>query len=163
MKTQRILVVLVTAAILIGITVAQVNTTGLSELKRHSLLIVHGDTYFENAVVTILKDSLDKRGDTILVASINKMTAIPSRKFGAVVMLHAIDKTQLSSAAQEFLKRYPDEYTNTNVLVCNVRGEKWTSSASEVNTVTSATKPFKPDIVAAKILRSINQILTGSN
>lgn len=148
---------------LCSLVFSQHTATGVPAETRQGIriFIAKGNTYFENAVVVIVNDSLVKRGYAVTIVDIKKLAAAKPERYEAMVFLHAVEAGQITPMTREFLNVYPDEDKKANVLICTVRGEKWSDKTSNVSAVTAATKPYKPEPVALKIIIRIDEILSA--
>jgi menaquinone-dependent protoporphyrinogen IX oxidase len=133
-----------------------VRSPGASKVR---ILLAKGNSYMENEVAAIVKDSLTDRGCEVVIVPLKQLNGQNPREFKATILFHSVKSSGLSPAAKEFVKLNEEYGTQSNLLVCNVLGEKWENKDQEEASVTSATKTLKPSAVASKILANLSSIL----
>jgi hypothetical protein len=132
------------------------RSPGASKVR---ILVAKGNSYMENEVAAIVKDSLTGRGYEVVTVPLKQLSGQNPREFKAAIIFHSVKSSGLSPAAKEYARLSEQYGTQSNLLVCNVLGEKWEKKDQEEASVTSATKTLKPKTVASKILSNLSSIL----
>ena len=135
------------------LSAAQGDTTAYRDTTApRTVLIVKGDSYMENAVTKILKDSLGRQGVTVETARIKKLSSKNSADYTAIIVFSAIKASgQLDPVVRRYMETKGNDPTS-NIMVCTVIGEKWSGAAEKEDAVSAATKTLNPVVVAAKIM-----------
>jgi hypothetical protein len=121
-----------------------------------TVLIVKNDSYLENTVSAILKDSLSAQGYVIKMIPPASLTSEQPSNYRATFIMNAIKASKVSGIVRSYVRSQVSE--NSNILICTVYGEEWKSGLKRSDAVTSATTTLSPAGVAAKILSSFEKI-----
>jgi hypothetical protein len=125
----------------------------------NDVLIAKGNSYLENAVSAIIKDSLAAWKYDVTVISDRMLNKQDRRDYQAIILFRAIKSAALGPVSRKFVESLGKSTAESNLLICTVFGEKWKSGDQGADAVASATKTLRPGIVAAKILAEVRLIL----
>jgi hypothetical protein len=142
-----------------GICFSQPSAKAKSDSIRAKVLISSGNSYMEKAVYSLVKDSLVARGYGVDIISNRKLTVQDRRNYFVIILFGAVRASDLTPDAKKFVRSQQGTGNESNLLICTIYGERWNTRKQDVNSVASATKTLKPDVVAGKILSNFNAIV----
>jgi hypothetical protein len=156
-KRQCATAILVPALLLLPVF-AGADTTGYfeSSASPQSVLIVQKDSYLENAVSAIVKDSLSARGFSIKIISPESLKDEKPTNYRATIIMSAIQSSKIRGVVRSYARALDAE--QSNILIFSVYGEEWKTNKVIGDAVAGATKKLNPANVAAKILERIDSI-----
>jgi DNA-binding response OmpR family regulator len=132
-------------------TSAQNDSALENKIERPAkVLIVHENSYLENAVTAILSDSLSLRGFAIKTISSALLNNEQSESYAATIIFNAVKASGLSGEVRSFARTLAT--AQSNILICTVRGEEWKSGKLMTDAVAAATKTLNPGVIAARII-----------
>ncbi len=120
-----------------------------------SVLIVKGNSFFEDTVVSFVKQSLEHDQIGVAVKTIAQADSTVNGHFKAIVLLHAIAVDRLVNEYSVFMGQIPDSVRNTKVIVSTFTGDPWNNKPVHIDGVAGATKPYKPEQVGMRLLSQI--------
>jgi hypothetical protein len=121
------------------------------------VLLVKDDSYLENAVGKILKDTLTQKGFVVKTIKQSALTNENSGAYRAIIIFNAVKSSGLSAPERQFMNA--SGRAQTNVLISSVYGQPWDKNKQSVDAVASATKNLNPEKVAATIIDYVNSII----
>jgi hypothetical protein len=140
-------------------SVAQTDSAAGEAAMPVKVLIAKGNSYLENAVAAMINDSLTAQGRQVTIIDLKKINNQNRGEFKVVVLFNAIKASTIGPTVSKFVRSTEDYGSGSNLLICNVYGDKWENKPSDVSAVTSATKTLKPGLVASKVLANIYLML----
>jgi hypothetical protein len=146
----------------IGVNLAAGAPSDSTAAIPNNVLIAMGASYLENAVSTIVKDSLGAAGYGVTIINAKNLNRQERRDFAAIILFNAVKSRELTQIARKFVKSIEGSPAESNLLICSVFGERWDNNTQGVNAVASATKTLNPNIMAGKVLAEVRLIL-GKN
>jgi menaquinone-dependent protoporphyrinogen IX oxidase len=138
---------------------AQPDSSMTSPITPRNILIAKGDSYLENTVAAMIVDSLSTSGTTVTIIPLNDLNKQNRLDYTVVVLFNAVKRGQINSAVNKYIKTTENYGTLSNLLICNVLGEKWKGKEASMDAVTTATKTLNPEPVASRVLANIRSVL----
>jgi hypothetical protein len=132
---------------------AQPDSTDAGQPFSSSVLIVKGSSRLENAVASILTDSLKARGYNVTSAPISKINRQNLRVYKTFVIFRATKSSETIAPVRKFLNAVSDD--KHTILICTVYGNRWRGAEAPVDAVAEATTKLQPPAVANRLLESI--------
>ena len=123
-----------------------------------SVLIVKGDSFFEDTVVSYVKKRLAHDALYTRIVRPEEASDLVQGNFAVVVLLHAVDAYKISAAYGPFVNNVRDGSESAKVLVCNISGELW-KEGTVVDGISGATKPYRPEQVGKRLYSQIRSVI----
>ena len=151
----------VISAVLVAVVAAIAQPKDSADYHADSVLIVKGKSWFEDTVVKIAVAKLAEEEIGVRVVNIADADYVRGSRYGVAVLVHAIKAFDLSTDYAAFLGRYNNNGTDdeTNVIVATLSGDPWQKGKKVVDAIAGATKPYKPEAVALRIVSQIKMKL----
>jgi hypothetical protein len=126
-----------------------IQLSNLPDLKM--VLIVHNDTYLEEKVAEIVRDSLVRRGYTVKTISHQFLRNENPGYYTSSIIFNGIKSADLTGPAKKYARTLSQ--TPSNIMFFTVNGETWDKKkTSRTDGVSAATRSINPGNVANKIL-----------
>jgi len=131
---------------------AQTDTAKVKTGLNRTVLILKGNSSFENAVAQIVSDTLRYRGYQVTWMALKSADKIATGSYSETIVFNAIKRDE---SLDPILQKYKDLKTGgvaSNFLIFTVYGEKWAQGGQNVDAVSAATKAISPLTIANRIL-----------
>jgi hypothetical protein len=126
------------------------SLNALQPILPQNVLIVKGDSYLENAVSAILKDSLSVKRFAVKIIPLASLKSEQPSNYRATIIMNAVHTSKVSGIVRSYARAQGAGHSN--ILICTVYGEEWKTGKTLSDAVTAATKTITPSHVAAKIV-----------
>ncbi len=123
-----------------------------------NVLISMGSSYMEKAVSAIVKDSLELRGYNVTVIDNKTLAGQDRRLYRMVILFSAIKANRLTRTAEKFVRSQSGFGEESNLLICDILGQKWQPSRQSLDAVATATMRIRPEETASRILANFDSL-----
>lgn len=137
---------------------AQTDSARLGDTLPNRVLIAMGESYTENAVSAIVKDSLEARGYQVSIVNIKTLADQDRRLFRVVILFSAVKENSLTPAAEKFVRSQSGPGRESNMLICDILGGTWSPGGNVIDAVAAATERVNPAETAQRILSNIDNV-----
>jgi hypothetical protein len=128
-----------------------------STAPSRGVLIVKRDSYLENTVSAIVKDSLSAKGFSVKIISPESLKDEQPADYRAAIVMSAIQSSKKNDIERSWARRFGAG--QSNVIIFTVYGEEWKNGKAVGDAVAGATKKLNPAVVAAGLLERIGAIV----
>jgi hypothetical protein len=125
--------------------------------KSNKILLAKGNTFLEDLVAKIVKDTLTARGFSVKVIDTKYIADEQPAVYRVSIVFSGIKGDHLFDPVSRYATGFKDQ--KSNLLICTAYGDRWDSKKLAVDAVTAATKTLDPDEVAANLLKNIYSII----
>jgi hypothetical protein len=118
------------------------------------ILVVRGDSYLEDRVAGIVRDSLVRRGYAVKTISHRFLKYENPGYYSSSIIFNGIKASNLYGPTKKFARTL--SASSSNILFFTVYGEQWKNKSPRTDGISAATRSINPMIVAEKILCSFS-------
>jgi len=147
--------VLIAVLLVVRPCIAQLDSAANVKEGPVKILIAKTDTYLENAVAALISDSLSSPTCVVTSIRLQDLGKQNRQDYDVIVVFNAIKRGQINSAVHKYIQTTENYGTRSDLLICNVYGERWKGKETAEDAVTTATKTLNPDPVASRVLANI--------
>ena len=124
-------------------------------VMKRSVLVVSGTSTLEAAVVSKLNDLLAADNISLARIDIANVQLFHPDSFGIVILMSAVDKTELRPEVQNYINSFGNANKQTTVIIAKVNGETWQAKETVIDAITQASTTLQPGRIAKKLYKRI--------
>ena len=125
------------------------------------VLIAMQQSEFKEAVISGVVDALEREGCFVNVINSDKLSRSRTEDYEAVVVLDSFKAWRLNKHVRKFLKNVHDGEKHKIIFVVTANFQGLVPDIVGVDTITSASRMEKADVVTGEIIEKVRAIVTS--